>query len=417
MSPPRRPTHIATMRERNLALVLREISRRQPVTRARLAELTGLTKTTVASLVAALEELHLVTSAGPVRGGTRGRPGAPVSLAPSPVAGLGLEVNGHYLAACVLDLTGDVRLSETIACDNRGGDVEETLAALGTLGQRLITRAADAGLDVVGTAVALPGVITQDRINAPNLGWESVPAAALIRETLPVQPFALAVDNEANLGALGELWYGAGQGAGNYLYLSGETGIGAGIVANGELFRGAHGAAGELGHIVVDPNGPECRCGGSGCLEQAAGLDAVLNTAGIPTVPGSSESGLSQLLHRLAENDRDALRAVDAAGRALAVALVAAVNLLDPDTIVLGGMHARLGPWLIPPIEASISQSTGKLRGHTPTLRVSTLAADSAVRGAAGTVLDSVLTSPLRVNMTINADHHSGAQPPTIRGA
>ncbi|MFF7244758.1 ROK family protein [Embleya sp. NPDC008237] len=394
MSTPR-PTRVGTMRERNLVLVLGEIARHQPVTRARLAELTGLTKTTVTAQVATLEELRLVTGALPVREGTRGRPGAPLSLAPGPVAGLGLEVNGHYLAACVLDPTGAVRVRESLVCDNRGREPQETVAALAALARRITARAATAGLDVVGTAVALPGVIVEDRVNAPNLGWEAVPAAALLTDALPAQALGVTVDNEANLGALGELWYGAGRGAGSYLYLSGETGIGAGIVVDGELFRGAHGAAGELGHVVVDPDGPACRCGGTGCLERVAGLDAVLGAAGVSAASGRSETRLAELIRRLHDHDHDAVLAVGAAGRGLAVALVGAVNLLDPDTIVLGGLHARLAPWLIPPIEAALAPGGGTLRGRTPALRASTLAAESAVRGAAGTVLARILTDPL----------------------
>ncbi|WTW98953.1 ROK family protein [Streptomycetaceae bacterium NBC_01309] len=397
MTAPHRPTHIDTMRERNLALVLGEIARHQPVTRARLAELTGLTKTTVANQVATLEQLRLATSAGPRREGTRGRPGAPVSLAPGPVAGLGLEINGHYLAACVLDLTGAVRLRELVACDNRGREAQDTVAELAVLARRIGAQAARDDLDIVGTAVALPGVIAQDRVNAPNLGWEAVPAAALLADVLPARAFGAAVDNEANLGALGELWYGAGQGAGNYLYLSGETGIGAGIVVDGELFRGAHGAAGELGHLVVEPDGPSCRCGGSGCLEQIAGLDALLRNAGVPQETGTSETQLAELTRRLGQDDPDARRAVDAAARALATALVGAVNLLDPDTVVLGGLHARLAPWLIPPIEAALTRGGSRLRGRIPALRSSSLATDSAVRGAAGAVLARILADPLGI--------------------
>lgn len=397
MTAPLRPTHLDTMRERNLALVLGKIARHQPVTRARLAELTGLTKTTVAAQVATLEGLRLVSGALPVREGGRGRPGAPVSLAPGPVAGLGLEVNGHYLAACVLDLTHAVRLRESVACDNRGREPHETVAALAALARRIIAGAEAAGLTVVGAAVALPGVTVEDHVNAPNLGWDAVPAPALLADALPALALGVDVDNEANLGALGELWYGAGHGAGSFLYLSGETGIGAGIVFDGELFRGGHGAAGELGHVVVDPHGPPCRCGGTGCLEQVAGLDAILHAAGVPDATGRCESRLTELLRRLDDFDLDALEAVAAAGRGLAVALVGAVNLLDPDTVILGGSHARLAPWLIAPIEKAVARGGGRLRGRTPALRASTSGTESAVRGAAGTVLARVLADPLAI--------------------
>lgn len=398
MTAPSRPTHIDTMRERNLALVLGEVARHQPVTRARLAELTGLTKTTVATQVAILEELRLTTSSGPVRAGSRGRPGAPISLASGPVAGLGLEVNGHYLAACVLDLTGAVLLSETLAGDNRGRPPNDTVDALAVLARRITGQAARQGLDVVGTQVALPGVLVDDRVNAPNLGWEAVPARQLLADALPRQALGVGVDNEANLGALGELWYGSGQGAGSYLYLSGETGIGAGIVVDGELFRGAHGAAGELGHVVVDPQGPPCACGGRGCLEQVAGLDAVLNAAAVPDPARPAEAKLAELVRRLEDRDPDACQAVEAAGRGLAVALVGAVNLLDPDAVVLGGLHARLAPWLIPSIEQAVARSGKTLRGRTPALRPSSLATQSAVRGAAGAVIARILADPLSLS-------------------
>ncbi|MFI1380191.1 ROK family protein [Embleya sp. NPDC020886] len=205
--------------------------------------------------------------------------------------------------------------------------------------------------------------------------------------------------------------YGAGQGAGSYLYLSGETGIGAGLVVDGDLFRGAHGAAGELGHVVVDPDGPACGCGGAGCLEQYAGLDAVMRAAGVPTAAGTparvggpgddpaatSASRVAELLDRLGREDRQARLAVERAGRGLGIALIGAVNLLDPDTVVLGGVHARLADHLISPIEAALARGGGRLRGRVPTVRASALGSESAVRGAAATVLARVFADPLAI--------------------
>ncbi|NUP30698.1 MAG: ROK family transcriptional regulator, partial [Streptomycetaceae bacterium] len=172
------PVHLGAMRDRNLALVLGEVARHGAVTRAQLAELTGLTKTTVSAQVAVLERLRLVEGAEPVRGGGRGRPGAPVSLTRGSVAGLGLEVNGHYLAACVLDLTGDVRASAVVERDSQGRPAEETAGALAELARRVT---GESGLDVVGTVVAVPGVVDRasNAVNAPNIGWRGVPAEAL----------------------------------------------------------------------------------------------------------------------------------------------------------------------------------------------------------------------------------------------
>ncbi|MFE5330293.1 ROK family protein [Embleya sp. NPDC056575] len=402
MSTPDGPTDLVGMRERNLALVLAEIDRSQPITRARLAELTGLTKTTVSARVAALTALGLVSAEDPVRAG-RGRPGAPVSVASGPIAGLGVEINVGYLSACVLDLTRRVRIRRSIPRAGAGSDPDRDVAALGRLAHAVTGQARRAGLTLVGTTVAVPGVLHGGAVNAPNLGWDTLPAAELIAEALPSQPLPVTVDNEANLAALGELWFGAGAGLGDYVYVSGETGIGAGIVVGGALFRGTHGAAGELGHVVVAPGGPACRCGGRGCLEQVAGLDAVLRAADVPdAAPARPDArdradllgaGAAELVRRLEARDRRALAAAKRAGEGLGIALVAVTNLFDPAALVLGGLPARMAPWLTPHITAALEAGGGRLRGRTPTIWRSELT-DGAVLGAAGEVVARVLAAP-----------------------
>ncbi|MGH3392884.1 MAG: ROK family transcriptional regulator, partial [Actinomadura sp.] len=279
------------MRERNLAVVLGEVVRQQPVTRARLAEVTGFTKTTVSNLVAVLAAGGLVQDGDLVREGERGRPGVAVSVNGDGVAGLGLEVNVDYLAACVLDLGRRVRHRHLVAADNRGRAPERVIAALGRLAGQAIGSAADQGLTVAGAVVALPGVLDRRRgrlCTAPNLGWTDVPVGELLDAGLPVLGLPADHDNEANLGALGERWFGAGRELGDFVHVSGEIGIGAGIVVAGRVFRGAHGFAGELGHIVVEPDGPPCSCGGRGCLEQIAGQEAILRAAGLTREAGTS---------------------------------------------------------------------------------------------------------------------------------
>lgn len=394
MSVPDSPTHLSGMRDRNLVLVLDAVDRHQPVTRARLAELTGLTKTTVSAQVTRLSELGLVTDAEPVKDGGRGRPGAPVSVAPRPVAALGLEVNGHYLAACVADLTRKVRVRRTLPRDNLGAAPAETLDALGRLACDVTAEAAEAGLRPVGAVAALPGVVDQaaGTVTAPNLGWQDQPVAALLRTALPEGIRLVGVDNEANLAALGELWFGAGAEFGDYIQVSGETGIGAGVVVSGRLFRGAHGSAGEIGHVIVDPDGPPCQCGGRGCLEQVAGQEALLRAAGLIDAPGDAVVRLRDLLDA---GDSRARTAVERAGRGLGTALVAAVNLLDPDTVVLSGLHANLAPWLVPSIRSALQQGGSRIRGGSPTLRTSQLGGGAAVLGAAGLVVAHIFGNPL----------------------
>jgi predicted NBD/HSP70 family sugar kinase len=387
------------MRERNLAVVLGEIARRQPVSRARLAETTGFTKTTVSSLVATLADAGLVREDGPVRDGERGRPATAVSVNGDRVAGLGLEVNVDYLAACVLDLGRRIRHRHIVAASNRGRSPERVIAALTRLASRAIAAAGDQGLSVAGAVVALPGALSGGRLRtAPNLGWSDVAAGELLSAGLPALPLPADYDNEANLAALGELWFGDGPELGSYVHVSGEIGVGAGIVVDGRVFRGAHGFAGELGHVVVDPDGPPCACGGRGCLEQIAGQEAILRAAGMAgttaTSSASPDGPLSALVARLEHGDERALGAVRRAGEALGQALAMAVNLLDPDTIVLGGIFSELAPWSRPATEAALAEGAGVLRRSPPRVTVSRLGGDAAAMGAASLVVERVLDDP-----------------------
>ncbi|MGI5329989.1 ROK family protein [Actinomadura nitritigenes] len=392
------PVRHATMRGRNLAVVLEHIARHQPVTRARLAELTGFTKTTVSNLVGLLEGAGLVRDGAPVHEGERGRPGVGVSIAGDGAAGLGLEVNVDYLAACVLDLGKQVRYRHVVSADNRGRPPADVLAALAALAAEAVAAVAGQGLAVAGAAVALPGLLDREHgvvRHAPNLGWADVPVAV---PTGPA-PLPAEYDNEANLAALGELWFGGGARLGDFVHVSGEIGIGAGIVVDGRVFRGAHGFAGELGHLVADPSGPPCSCGGRGCLEQIAGQEAMLRAAGIPqarTVTGPDGS-VNALLDRLNGGDAAALAAVDRAGRALGGALASVVNLIDPDAIVLGGVFSPLAAWIRPPLEGVLAAGTGSLRRGVPPVEVSGLAEGAAVLGAAGLVIERVIADPARL--------------------
>jgi predicted NBD/HSP70 family sugar kinase len=395
------PLRHGTMRERNLAVLLGEIARRQPVSRARLADTTGFTKTTVSSLVASLAGAGLVREDGPVRDGERGRPATAVSINGDRVAGLGLEINVDYLAACVLDLGRRIRHRHIVAAGNRGRAPERVIAALTRLAEQAIAAAADQGLSVAGAVVALPGALDLNggRLRtAPNLGWTDVAAGELLDAGLPPLPLPADYDNEANLAALGELWFGDGPELGSYVHVSGEIGIGAGIIVDGRVFRGAHGFAGELGHVVVDPGGPPCGCGGRGCLEQVAGQEAILRAAGMAgvtaTSPGSPDGPLSALVGRLEQGDERALAAVRRAGESLGQALATAVNLLDPDTIVLGGIFSGLARWARPAAEAGLARGAGVVRRAAPRITVSRLGGDAAALGAASLVVERVLDDP-----------------------
>ena len=339
-----------TVRRHNLALVLREVAEGEPVSRAGVAARTGLTRGTVSSLVEQLLEDGLLTELAATRGGT-GRPANPLQLNRSGPAGLGLEIGVDELGACVVDLTGSVRASRRVTSAHRDRPPDVGLSAAARLAEAVIT---EAGLPISGAGVAVPGVLGPDgRLqHAPNLpGWTDVDVAGQLSPRLDGVP--VRTGNEADLAALAELWFGRGDPPPeqDFLYVSGGIGVGAGIVLGGELFRGAAGRAGELGHVVVEPDGRRCRCGGRGCLEQSAGQEALLAAAGASTV--------QQLLARPD-------RAIEQARRALGVALTGAVHLLDVRTVVLGGLYAQLGEPLRAGVAAELAARVGPVRVRAP---------------------------------------------------
>ncbi len=300
------PLRPREMRDRNRALVLDAVARLEPVTRAQLAARTGLTKSSVSSIVTELRSAGLVVEQGAQRGGDLGRPGTALTLARDGLAGLGLEVNVDYLAACVVDLARRTRVQFVEVGDNRARDPAAVAELLARLAGAAVAAAATQGLTISATCVAVPGLVDQETgtvARAPNLGWSDVPLRRLLAGRVPAARTPVLVENEANVAALGELWFGDGAALGDYVHISGEIGVGAGIVVAGQLFRGAHGHAGELGHTTLEPDGAACACGSRGCLELFAGQEAILRRAGldpaVSTSTGRADGPVSILVEHL----------------------------------------------------------------------------------------------------------------------
>ncbi|MFE1043478.1 ROK family protein, partial [Streptomyces sp. NPDC058832] len=265
---------------------------------------------------------------------------------------------------------------------------------------RALGSAAEQDLAPVGAHVALPALVTGGTVRqAPNLGWRRVAVEGLFAQALLAlrpahRPLPVSSDNEANAAALAELWFGAGtEGVRSFLHLTGEIGVGGALVLKGELLRGAHGFAGEIGHMVVDPDGPLCRCGAHGCLEQYAGQAALLQAAGIDAATGVR--GAAELERRARRGEPAALAAIERAGRHLGVVVSGAVNLFDPDAVVLGGVYRELMDWLAPAVDRELARRvvSGLWRENGKRLRASSPLGDAA-RGAAGAIVREVLADP-----------------------
>ncbi|MFG2161803.1 ROK family protein [Streptomyces olivaceus] len=373
------------MRRRNLARVMHTVSAEGPLSRAAVASRIGLTRAAVSTLVDELIRSGLLEELGPAeRPGRVGRPGSALAVSARGPAGIGAEIGVDHLAVCVVDLRGRVRARAVRYGSNRDGSLEPVLERLTGLVRQVVAEAEGEGLWPAGLAVAVPGLVARDArtvVRAPNLDWQDADLGALLPADLP-----LTVDNEANFGALAELWLGDGTPR-DFLHVSAEIGIGAAVVFDGRLLRGTRGFAGELGHVPVRPEGPACACGGRGCLEQYAGEKALLRAAGVE--PGQDRVGL--LAGRAAEGDENVRRALRDAGTALGIALTGAVNLLDPQSVVLGGALAGLAPWLLPSLREELA---GRTAGPVCPVAVSELGPQGPLLGAAHSVVRAVLDDP-----------------------
>ncbi|MDR0945434.1 MAG: ROK family protein, partial [Bifidobacteriaceae bacterium] len=324
-----------SLRTHNLQLVFELIaSAAEPLSRAEVAQLAHMTRSTASALVDQLVAGGFLAECEVARSGRAGRPAIPVRPAAGTWAGLGLEVGVDYLAVRGIDLSGDVLAESCHHVDVAARGPESVLTELATLATTVWEELNRQGARTVGVAVGLPGLVDRPlgplRV-APNLGWRGVDVVGLLRDRLALP--VLALDNEATFATRAETGVGpGGVSHRSFVYVSGGIGIGAGIVMDGQPLRGSHGWAGEIGHTAIEPDGPVCRCGARGCLEVFAGRGAIVEAAGLG--PGL---GVGPLLTAYQSGSQAATTALRRAGRALGVALADVVNLLDLQEIVLGG--------------------------------------------------------------------------------
>jgi predicted NBD/HSP70 family sugar kinase len=400
------PIDPKSMRLHNLALVLRTVADGDGVSRARIAAITGLNKTTVSSLVADLIDRGLVREAGITQRGGVGRPGVTVVLDGESFVALGLEINVDHMAFTAVDLLGRVRDEGFVRRDSRGRAAGDTLASLALLLRQALERLRNSGLRPVGAVLGLPGLVDPAQgllLVAPNLGWHDVPVVAQLREALDEPDLDIRVENEANLGALAECWEGLGRSIDDFVYVSGYIGVGAGLIIGGKLHRGATGFGGEFGHMTLVADGPRCSCGSRGCVEALVGLEALLRRAGLePDGPGrstptSATSPVTRLVEAAAAGEPRVVRALADVGAHLGAGFASAVNLVGCNAVVLGGYFASLHPWLREPIERELADRVLSSAWVPVEVGRSQLPGDAAVRGAALLSLRAMLDDPGRV--------------------
>jgi predicted NBD/HSP70 family sugar kinase/biotin operon repressor len=346
---------MGSLRERNRLLVVDALRRHGLASRSDLARLTGLSRTTVGSLVAGLQAQGLVVEleVNGARHAGRGRP--PVLLRLDPAAGVaaGIYFDHDEVRIALADLSSNVLAEDR--CDT---DVDHSATESIDLAVDMLEAVqAEAGIDssqIVGVGVGLPGPIDRrsGKIGSAVIlpGWAGVQAQKVLSWRLGLH---VEVDNDANLGALAEASFGAGRGLTNIIYVMLGSGIGAGLVLDGRVHRGAAGLAGELGHVQVQPDGAVCRCGNRGCLETIAG-EIALAAALRPRL--GREVTVRDLIDLVAAGELGATRVVNDAGRAIGRVLADLCNALNPEAIVVGGELSQVGKPLLDGIRESVDR-------------------------------------------------------------
>jgi predicted NBD/HSP70 family sugar kinase len=384
----------SSLRTSNLALVARTVcASPEPISRAGVAARTSMTRSTASRLVDDLVDLGVLDELEPAGTTGPGRPATPL-VAGAKLTALGLQVNAGFLAARVVDLRGRVVAERVEVGDFVGSEPEPTLTRLAVLTADVLNRMPTAS-HLVGAGLALPGIVstgTGTLLLAPNLGWSDVQPGEILGR-LSTQGHRLRIGNEADLASrtVAEVAPGRPGALSDFIYLSGEIGIGGAIVVDGRIWAGRHGWAGEIGHVSVDPEGPSCPCGSTGCLERYAGKYAILDAAGLPHTATPAV-----LADRAGKGDGRARDAVARAARALGIALAGVVNVLDIPAVVLGGHLGQVADLLRPDLERQLRARVLSARWVTPTIVAAPADAASGATGAAMLELSGVLDHPAR---------------------
>jgi len=343
---------LAWLRDRNRQRVMEILRMQGQISQADIARATGLSRTTVSSLVAELKEAGRVLDVDPKPGPARGgRPGVRLVLRDPGQVVAGIDFGHSHVGIAIADLAHNVLAERFFELDVNRQAVEALDRAADMFGEVVEAVGVDRRR-VLGAGIGIPGPVDRARGTAGSAtilpGWVGLRIATEMEERLgiPVQ-----IENDANLGALAELVWGAGRDCSNFAYIKAATGIGAGIVIDGRLLRGATGTAGEIGHTTLDEAGPLCYCGNRGCLETVASGPAIVELVG----PVNGERlTLARVVELASDGDVRCRRAVADAGREIGVAVAGLCNLINPERVIIGGLLSRAGGVLMNPLRESI---------------------------------------------------------------
>jgi predicted NBD/HSP70 family sugar kinase len=369
------PGSQASLREANRLRVLEALRDQGAMTQVEIAGFTGLSPATVSNMVKELDASGTVDLSPSIRNGRRA---VLVSLTTGNTLLAGIAFGDRDVRVAIgggpRDIIGRQRMPLP-----RDHPADEGMDRAVRLLLDLVEKAGKTKADVRAVGVGIPAPVdsVSGEVGSESIlpGWRGVPVATEMEARMQAP---VAVDNTANLAALGELRCGVLQGIQHGVYIKLSYGVGAGLILDGEVFRGAAGTAGEIGHLTIDENGPVCRCGNRGCLETYIGARGLLDALASSHGPLS----LRDVIVRAIDGDPGCRRVLEDAGRHLGVAVAGLVNLLNPEVIVLGGQLSKVGSIITTPMRASLERCAIPSAAASVELRHSELDANADVVGA-----------------------------------
>jgi predicted NBD/HSP70 family sugar kinase len=367
------------------------LARRGAASQADIVRETGLSRTTVSSLVADLLREGVVVersdSARPTPSPGGGRPATLLSLQPSSGGFVGVDFGREIVRVAVANRAGDLLVDARSDRLEVAHEAPQALAVADAMVSRALRQADLLPDRLIGAGVAVSAPVRSD---SPGFAsgvifpsWAKVNVTDFFGERLGVP---VHLGNDANLGALAEATFGAGRAQRNLFYVMLSEGIGGGVIIDGRIYRGQTGAAGELGHIVVNPDGQVCRCGNRGCLATVAGGAAL--TAALRQMYGPHMT-VDELIDLSREGDPGVARLIADAGQAVGRVLAAVCGLLDPELVIIGGELAPTGQPLLDSIIASLERWISPASGHYPVV-LGELGGKAEVLGAIALAMSSV---------------------------
>lgn len=407
--PPQTSVAQALVREHNLSTVLQLIHNEAPVSRAQIAQNTGLNKSTVSSLVESLLQRKLIHETGTNSVGT-GRPATLLEINPRAGGIVGAELGVDFVAVALTDFKGNILWRETTNA-NPADAQEKTLSQTLELCKEAIDFCKVQDLHLLGLGISTPGTVNLDEgilIFAPNLQWHNVPLKSFFEENTGAKVF---VENDANAAALAEHLFGVTRHSRNFIFIFAGIGIGGGLFLNGKLHRGDVGFAGEIGHspIMAEPFQAPCHCGNRGCWETYANQYSIIQrvharleakrSSIIPRMMEEQNAPLSIAMIKQAadEGDQDAIEALSETGTAMGIGFATLINTLDPEKIILGGPLSIVGKYLLPDIRSvATKHALPEMRPKVDIL-LSTFEMDASLIGAISIVVNDILLNPTHV--------------------